>query len=89
MENKPQTSWFGSRNRKEGSEIDPRIDPPPHKYRKLGSGEHGYGSSCDRASRANDGIPSPRYRTRTAEKEQSIRFPLLYLTGRKKLDWPL
>jgi hypothetical protein len=42
-----------------------------------------------RASRGNDGIPSPRLRAKTAPIEQSIRFPLLYLTCKRKLNWPL
>jgi len=32
------------------------------------------------ASRANESIPSPRHRAKTAPREQSIRFPLFYLT---------
>jgi hypothetical protein len=38
----------------------------------------------DRSSRGNDGIPSPRLRAKTALIEQPIRFPLLYLTCKRK-----
>jgi hypothetical protein len=31
-------------------------------------------------------IPSPRHRAKTAPQEQSIRFPLLYLTCKRKLE---
>jgi hypothetical protein len=41
------------------------------------------------ATRANDGIPSPRHRARTSPIEQSIRFPWSDLTCKRKLDWPL
>ncbi len=39
-----------------------------------------------RPTRANESIPSPRHRAQTALQEQSIRFPLLYLTCKRKLD---
>src|ERR1700723_586132 len=61
----------------------------PHKSRKLGSRSGVPCSSCDQASRASESIPSPHHRTRTAPEEQSIRFPLLYLTCKRKLDRPL
>jgi hypothetical protein len=43
----------------------------------------------DRASRGNVDNPSPRLRAKTAPTEQPIRFPLLYLTCKRKLNWPL
>jgi hypothetical protein len=43
----------------------------------------------DPASRGNVDNPSPRLRAKTAPTEQPIRFPLLYLTCKRKLNWPL
>jgi hypothetical protein len=44
---------------------------------------------CDRASHGNVDNPSPRLRAKTAPTEQPIRFPLFYLTCKRKLNWPL
>ena len=41
---------------------------------------------CNRTNRANESIPSLRHRAKTTPQEQSIRFPLLYLTCWRKLD---
>jgi hypothetical protein len=38
------------------------------------------------SSRANESIPSLRHRAKTTPQEQSIRFPLLYLAFKRKLD---
>jgi hypothetical protein len=43
----------------------------------------------DRASRGNVDNPSPLLLVKTAPTEQPIRFPLLYLTCKRKLNWPL
>jgi hypothetical protein len=39
-----------------------------------------------RSSRANENIPSPRHRLKTAPREQPIRFPLCNLTCKRKRD---
>ena len=38
------------------------------------------------ANCANESIPNPRHRAKTAPQEQSTQFPLLYLTFKRKLD---
>ena len=44
---------------------------------------------CNRASGANECIPNPRRRTKITLRARSIRFPCLYLTCRRRWEWPL
>src|ERR1035441_7761106 len=85
----PQLGRIGSGSLKKGFASLSRYSNPHRTHCEPGSSRIVLRSSCNRASRGNESIPSPRHRAKTAPEERSIWFPLLYLTCEKEADGPL
>ena len=90
----PQGGPVGSRTRQvagsrapsagEGFASLSRYSNPHKTHCQLGSRSIVLRSSCDCASRANESIPSPRHRAKTAPKERSIWLTCCTSLARRK-----
>src|ERR1700693_5849670 len=76
---------FYAGNLKKGFASLSRYSNPHTTHCKLGSSRIVLRSSCDRVSRGNESIPSPRHRAKTAPEERSIWLTCCTSLVRRKL----